>query len=159
MKTLVLFSSLVMVAISTFGQTYASPIHYIHVGMLRGTNATVLLCTPARLGEPVIVTNVASCELVGIILKRGTELAVKIAWKSSSGYSGHPTFAAYEGKVTLEKPVFPSEVCGQGFVGFPIFHHRHIDGLSQCCQREIVAGHPCQQERTRRAAGDSLTRQ
>ena len=113
MKTLALFSSLLMAAIPSFGQTNVSPTHYIHVGTGRGTNATVLLCTPTRFGEPIIVTNgVTSCELSGIIQVRGTGLVVNVAWKSPSGYSAGSTFASYRGNATVGEPVFPGQVGG-----------------------------------------------
>ncbi len=110
MKPFVLLSRFAMVAVSSFGQTNISPTHYIHVGAGRGTNAVELLCVPVRIGEPITVTNDPSIELSAIIEQKGTGLAARIAWVTPSTYSGSQSFAASQGKVTLENPEFPWDV-------------------------------------------------
>jgi len=103
MKSLSLFVSVMVVAITSLGQTNIPPTLYIHIGFGRGTNAEQFLCAPIHIGETIVVTNDDSFHLTGTIEQQGTNfVANRLMWWKN----GDRRLWGFRRQLTLDKPVF-----------------------------------------------------
>jgi len=110
MKTLLIFSAAIALAVACLGQTNASPTFYMHFGTESADSTKRLLSARIHLGEAIFVAGDDYWKLTGRIARRGTNLVADLMGDIGSQSQ------FYKGELSLEKPVFAQGGAASGGV-------------------------------------------
>ena len=100
MKTLIIFSATVILAVASLGQTNTPAPLYVHFGVDRADGTKRLLSTQIHLGEAIYVGGDDYWKLTGHVERQGTNIVADLVADTGSESQ------FYRGTVTLEKPFY-----------------------------------------------------